>query len=59
MCVSIINRICHVRHGELQGWSEMSGGEEDRTSEVCDVQPVVPGTRNFGKAKGHGWKSVW
>lgn len=53
------HRICHVRHGELQRRSEMSGREKDRTSEVRDVQPVVPGTGNFGKAQGHrGRKSV-
>lgn len=52
-------RNCHVRDGELQEWSEMSGREEDRTSEVRDVQYVVPRTGNTEKTEGRGRKGVW
>lgn len=46
--------------GELQGRSEVSGGEEDRTSEVRDVQSAVSGTGNAvgGQAQGRGRTGV-
>lgn len=55
----LCSRVGDVLDGELQEWPEVSGREDDGTSEVRDVQLAVPETGNgCGQTEGHGRAGV-